>query len=70
MYYCADSVTYRVKVEAIDECAVVRDIPEAYLGRVSTEAHKPSHNEPAVVPLEQFPDAHFVCLNLVEMSHG
>ena len=66
--YCADADMYNMEVEeAIVNCAVVRDIPEGYVGRMTGNRHKTSRNEPAVVDVEMFADAHVVCLNLVEM---
>jgi hypothetical protein len=65
--YCDDSEMCEQMVEPLDDCAVVRDISEGYIIRVNTEAHKLGFNQPAAVAGDEFTDAHFVCLNLVEM---
>lgn len=66
--YCTDADMYNVEVEeVIVNCAVVRDIPEGYVGRMTGDKHKTNHNEPAVVDAELFADTHVVCLNLIEM---
>jgi hypothetical protein len=66
--YCADADLYNVQVEEpIVNYSVVRDIAEGYVGRLTGDNHKTSHNEPAVVAGDDFADAHIVCLNLVEM---
>jgi hypothetical protein len=64
--YCADTDMYSEEPEVIVDYAVVREIPEGYIGRYIGDNHKTS-NVAAVVAGEQFADAHIVCLNLVEM---
>lgn len=65
--YCDDDEVCEQEVEPLGECAVVRDIPEGYLIRVNTEAHKFDNNQAVTVTDEMLADAHFVCLNLIEM---
>jgi hypothetical protein len=65
--YCDDDEVCEQEVEPLGECAVVRDIPEGYLIRVNTEAHKFGYNQAVTVTDEMLADAHFVCLNLIEM---
>ena len=66
--YCDDIEVCEQMVEPLGECAVVRDIPEGYLIRVKSGANELSHYEPAVLPSGEWDDAHFVCVNLVEMA--
>jgi hypothetical protein len=65
--YCADDDMYNVEPEVIVNYAVVRDIPEGYVGRIYGNTHKTKYNKAAVAAGEQVADAHIVCLNLVEM---
>lgn len=65
--YCADADMYNEEPEVIVDYAVVRDIPEGYVGRLTGDTYKTNYNEPAVVTGEGFADAHIVCLNIIEM---
>jgi hypothetical protein len=67
--YCEDEKNCWEEMDAIGpDFLVVREIPEGYMVRINAEAHTARFNEPAIVPLEQFGDAHVVCINLVEMA--